>query len=88
MSDHYAVSLSISQGSFDTRASAHLLYATGAEETMMHIEWPTLPPESQPDNPGEWLFNILSDLITNFDAHQVMSAERGPRGGREAARRG
>lgn len=80
MSEHYAVSLSASQGQYDTTAVAHLMYATDREETMMRIEWPVLPPETQPENPGEWLFNVLSDLVANFDAHQVTQAERGPRG--------
>lgn len=88
MSDHYAVCLSVSQGVYDTQASAHLLYASGREETMMRIEWPVLPPESQPENPGEWLFNVLSDLVANFDAHQVTSAERRPRGAGQAATNG
>lgn len=88
MSDHYAVCLSVSQGVYDTRASAHLLYATGKEETMMQIEWPVLPPQADPENPGEWLFHMLSDLVANFDAHAVTSAERGPRGARRGATNG
>lgn len=87
MSQHYAVCLSVSQGKFDARASCHLLYATDQDETMMSIEWPTMPAQSDPENPGEWLFNVLSDLVTNFDAHQVTKAERGPRGDRQAASR-
>jgi hypothetical protein len=47
----------------------------------MCIEWPTLPPQSDPENPGEWLFHVLEDLVTNFDAHAVLSAERRPRDG-------
>jgi hypothetical protein len=79
MSDHYAVCLSVSQGAYDARAGAHLLYASKGEETMMHIEWPTMPAQPDPENPGEWLFNVLSDLVANFDAHAVTSAERKPR---------
>lgn len=88
MSDHYAVCLSVSQGRYETTAVAHLLYADARDETMMRIEWPVLPPESNPENPGEWLFNVLSDLVANFDAHQVTAADRGPRGARGEARRG
>jgi len=85
MSDHYAVCLSVSQGKYDTTAIAHLLYADEHRETMMRIEWPVLPPESNPENAGEWLFNVLSDLVANFDAHQVTQAETGPRGARKEA---
>lgn len=85
MSDHYAVCLSVSQGGYDTRANCHLLYASQHDETMMSIEWPTMPPQSDPENAGEWLFNVLSDLVANFDAHQVTKAERRPRGGQQAA---
>jgi hypothetical protein len=81
MADHYAVCLSVSQGAYDTRASCHLLFADQHFETMMCIEWPTLPPQSDPENPGEWLFHVLEDLVTNFDAHAVLSAERRPRDG-------
>ena len=87
MSDHYAVCLSVSQGHYDTKASCHLLHTSGDTETMLSIEWPTLPPQSEPENAGEWLFHVLEDLVTNFDAHAVMSAETGPRGSRAAARR-
>jgi hypothetical protein len=88
MSEHYAVCLSVSQGVYDTRASAHLLHVSGDRETMMRIEWPVLPPETQPENAGEWLFNVLSDLVANFDAHQVVNAETGPRGSRQGAGNG
>ena len=85
MSDHYAVSISISQGAYDTRASCCLLHASGDRETLMNIEWPVLPPQSDPENAGEWLFNILSDLVANFDAHMVQSAETKPRPGYKGA---
>jgi len=85
MSDHYAVCLSVSQGAYDTTARAHLLYADEHRETMMSIEWPVLPPQSNPENAGEWLFHVLEDLVTNFDAHAVTSAETGPRGARGEA---
>lgn len=81
MTDHYAVCLSVSQGAYDTQASCHLLFADRHSETMMRIEWPDMPPQSDPENAGEWLFNVLSDLVANFDAHQVQGAERRPRGG-------
>ena len=83
MSDHYAVCLSVSQGKYEATAAAHLLYADDRTETMMKIEWPVMPPQTQPENAGEWLFHVLEDLVTNFDAHQVMSAETGPRGDRK-----
>jgi len=87
MSDHYAVCLSVSQGTYEATATAHLLYADDHRETMMKIEWPVMPPQSDPENAGEWLFHVLEDLVTNFDAHQVMSAESGPRGGGKEGRR-
>ena len=87
MSDHYAVSISISQGKYDTKASCALLHASGDRETMMNIEWPVLPPQTDPENAGEWLFHILEDLVTNFDAHEVQSAETRPRPSYGAVRR-
>lgn len=88
MSQHYAVCLSVSQGVYDARATAHLLAADDHRETMMRIEWPVMPPETDPENAGEWLFNVLSDLVANFDAHQVTNAETAPRGERQGACRG
>mgnify|MGYP001313672746 CR=1 FL=1 len=79
MADHYAVCISVSQGAYDAKASCYLLYADQHSETMMNIEWPDMPPQTDPENPGEWLFNVLSDLVANFDAHQVQGAERRPR---------
>ena len=79
MTDRYAVCLTVSQGAYDTKASCNLIYADARRETMMSIEWPTLPPQSDPENAGEWLFHVLEDLVANFDAHQVMSAEIRPR---------
>ena len=55
MSDHYAVCLSVSQGVYEATATAHLLYADDHRETMMKIEWPVMPPQSDPENAGEWL---------------------------------
>lgn len=78
MSQHYAVSLSVSQGMYDVRASCSLLYSDGRDQTMMQIQWPALPPQSDPENAGEWLFHVLSDLVSNFDAHEVTGAERTP----------
>ena len=85
MSEHFAVSISISQGRYDTTASCALLHASSDRETMMNIKWPVLPPQSDPENAGEWLFNILSDLVANFDAHEVHSAETRPRTGYQGA---
>jgi len=85
MSEHFAVSISISQGKYDTTASCCLLHAAGDRETMMEIKWPVLPPQTDPENAGEWLFNILSDLVANFDAHEVQSAETRPRPGTQGA---
>lgn len=87
MADHYAVCISISQGAYDAKANCHLLYADRTTETMMNIEWPTMPPQTDPENAGEWLFNVLSDLVANFDAHQVTSADRRPRNDAQGARR-
>lgn len=79
MTEYYAVSIGISQGAFGCKASANLLYTHGADETMMTIVWPEMPAQSDPENAGEWLFNCLSDLVANFDAHEVTGAERKPR---------
>ena len=85
MSEHFAVSISISQGKYDTTASCALLHAGPDRETMMTIKWPVLPPQTDPENASEWLFNILSDLVANFDAHEVESAETRPRTGYQGA---
>jgi hypothetical protein len=85
MSEHYAVSISISQGAFDATANASLLYADEHTETMLTLRWPTMPPQTSPENAGEWLFHCLEDLVTNFDAHEVLAAETGPRGARKGA---
>lgn len=78
MTTYYSCSMMLSQGSFDTRASAVLLYDDGVNATELHIEWPVMPPQTDPENAGEWLFHILEDLVSNFDAHAVMSAKNEP----------
>ena len=78
MITYYAASISISQGKWDTQASCTLLYDDGVHRTMLTLQWPTMPPESDPENAGEWLFRVLEDLVTNFDAHQVMNATHEP----------
>lgn len=88
MTDHYAASLLLSQGAYDCRATAHLIFASGNDETLMEIEWPTVPPQSQPENPGEWLFYMLEEMVANFDAHAVKSASRRPRGSGRTQSRG
>ena len=78
MTTYYAAQLSVSQGKYDTRATAVLVFDDGFRQTMLNIDWPIMPPESDPENPGEWLFRVLEDLLTNFDAHQVTSATHEP----------
>lgn len=78
MTAYYAASISISQGKWDAQASCTLLHDDGIRRTMLTLEWPTMPPESDPENAGEWLFRVLEDLVTNFDAHQVMNATHEP----------
>ena len=83
MSQFYAVSISISQGAFDCQARASLCYTDERTDTIMNIEWPDMPPQTDPENPGEWLFHCLEDLVSNFDAHAVTGAERKPRTDRQ-----
>lgn len=88
MTTYYSCSMMLSQGAFDTRASAVLLYDDGVNATQLSIEWPVMPPQTDPENAGEWLFHILEDLVSNFDAHAVMSASNEPtRTGRQGNHR-
>lgn len=83
MTQHFAACISISQGAFDVTASVTLIHADEYRETCYQIKFPTIPPQSDPENAGEWLFHVLEDLVTNFDAHEIQSAETGPRGERK-----
>lgn len=88
MTTYYSCSMMLSQGAFDTRASAVLLYDDGVNATQLNIEWPVMPPQTDPENAGEWLFHILEDLVSNFDAHAVMGATNEPtRTGRQGNHR-
>lgn len=83
MSEYYAVHLTVSQGKFDTKACAGLVYSDQFHDTILQLEWPDMPPQSSPENAGEWLFRVLEELVTNFDSHQVRNAERKPIQGRQ-----
>ena len=78
MTTYYSAHLALSQGKFDARATAVLTFDDGQRQTQLSLAWPVMPPESDPENPGEWLFRLLEDLVTNFDAHQVMNATHEP----------
>jgi hypothetical protein len=75
---YYSCSLMLSQGLYDTRANAVLLVDDGVNATQLSIEWPVMPPQTDPENAGEWLFHILEDLVSGFDAHQVTNAKHEP----------
>lgn len=88
MTTYYAANLALSQGKYDARANAVLSYDDGQRQTTMTLAWPVMPPETDPENPGEWLFRLLEDLVTNFDAHQVLNATHEPSSAAKGARRG
>lgn len=78
MTTYYSAHLAVSQGKYDAQATAVLSYDDGLRQTTMSLAWPVMPPESDPENAGEWLFRLLEDLVTNFDAHQVLNAAHEP----------
>lgn len=78
MTTYYSCSLMMSQGAYDARATAVLLYDDGVNATQLNIEWPVMPPQTDPENVGEWLFHLLEDLVSGFDSHQVTSAKNEP----------
>lgn len=79
MSNHYAVSLSASQGAYDVTANVCLIHADDHHETVINLTWPAMPPQPSPENAGEWLLGLLEALVTDFHSHIVYSTTRQPR---------
>ena len=78
MSRIYAASLSLSQGAGIPQVSATLLVSEEGRQTTVNLGWDFPHPINPGDNPGEWLYAMLSRLVQDYDEHAVLAARFEP----------
>lgn len=71
----FAMSVTASQGSGDLSVSAHLSVHDGTRRTSVTIRWPEAQPKINGPEAPAWLYNVLSYLVENFDAHDIAHIE-------------
>ena len=74
MSRIYAASLSLSQGAGVPQVSATLLVSENGRQTTVNLGWDLPTPINPGDNPGEWLYAMLSRVVQDYDEHVVNAA--------------
>ena len=78
MTEIYAASLSLSQGSRGTTACASLMLCHEGQTRELSLEWPNLGDINAHLDVAEWLYSALSRLVTNYDEHTVVIAKVHP----------
>lgn len=70
----YAVCISVSQYTEAPLVGATLTSLIDGQRVEMHLKWSGIPFLNCPDNAGTWLYGLLSQMVQNFDNHEVVSA--------------
>lgn len=78
MTEIYAASLSLAQGSEGTTVSASLLMSADGQCREVSLEWPNLGDINANGDVTEWLYSALSRLVTNYDEHRIKTTSITP----------
>lgn len=73
-----SISLSAAQGGLGCVPTATICEATEERRTTISIQWADMAPISPGETPAEWVYNLLSRMVENFDDHLVTSIEVEP----------
>lgn len=73
-----AISLTAANSGLGCTPCATIMETTEERRTTIRIEWADMAPISPGETPAEWVYNLLSRMVENFDDHLVMSIEVEP----------
>lgn len=75
MNDIYAVAVSVSQSGAHITATATASHRQEDTRTSVSLAWTGLPALNADGDVGTWLYGVLSQMVYNFDDHDVTEAD-------------